>query len=427
MKKIVSMLAVAALALSAVSAADISVEYATKGTIYSEKATQAAGATQTTVDSKTFLDQKGYDDDALSCITFSASSDIGGVCLDLDADARNLDLERDQIYGWMNFGNLQLTTGAWTGRYVNRVKADANNWANADFEKFKPGIVCGADGKGIKAAYDVDNLTAIDTKQQLATALAYTVRPSDATYIMAKGVIVKNSWGGTGRFDSDKKYAAGDYDIKFNSSFAGELAIRQDGVIDFNAVVKSQVRDQLIAAAFIRPLMMDKVNLLIGGTYAANLADREKGKNAYAYGVDLRARIVLSDTVAVTTMNNFSSQVSEVADDEDPISIWSMWNMVSVAYKVSDAMTFQVTGESYMDTFRMTAPDGKSTKAVGRTNLGGSDVSVLAGVVYKLNDNASFSGAVKYSYTDAFSTNDWDKANAHKAEVSVPFVFNVAL
>jgi len=428
MKKIVSMLAVAALALSSVFAADITAEYSTKGNIYGEKAAKAAGSKTSTVSTKEFLNQKGYDDDAASCITFTASGDAGGVCLDLDADARNLNLTRDQIYGWMNFGNIQLTTGAWTSRYVNRVKEDANKWANSDYEMFKPGIVCGSDGKGLKAAYDIDNLTTNATgAQTLATAIAYTLRPNEDTYLMVKGVAIEGNWGGTGRFDSDKKYAAGDYDIMFRSTFAGELAFRQEGVIDVNAVVKSPARDSLIAAVFVRPLMLKDLNLLVGGTYACDLSEKPDtvDAKAYAYGIDLRARYAVSENLAITTMNNLSSKVAAKAKGADHAAYeMSMWNMLSVAYKLSDALTLQVTGEKYAPLFA--AKDAKGD-AVDRRNLGASKASVLAGVVYKLNDNASFSGGIKYTTDAAFAHKDYKDTNEEKIEVSVPFVFSVAL
>ena len=178
MKKIVSMLAIAALTLGAVSAADFSVEYVTKGSIYTEKSTTPQGSTKSTVNSKAFLDQDGYDGDSASDLIMSASGDAGGVLLDIDVDARDKTIKFDQVYGWMNFGPIQLTTGKWSGRYVNRVKEDAGNWASSDFEKFKPGIVIGTDGTGAKArnAYDVDNLTAVKGTNQISTALAYTNR-----------------------------------------------------------------------------------------------------------------------------------------------------------------------------------------------------------------------------------------------------------
>ena len=137
MKKIVSMLAIAALTLGAVSAADFSVEYATKGSVYTEKSNLPKGATKSTVKSKAFLDQKGYDGDSASDLVLSSSGTAGGVLLDIDVDARDKTVKFDQVYGWMNFGSIQLTTGKWSGRYVNRVKEDAGKWASSDFEKFK--------------------------------------------------------------------------------------------------------------------------------------------------------------------------------------------------------------------------------------------------------------------------------------------------
>ena len=428
MKKIVSMLAIAALTLGAVSAADFSVEYVTKGSIYTEKSTTPAGSTKSTVDSKAFLDQDGYDGDSASDLVMSASGDAGGVLLDIDVDARDKTIKFDQVYGWMNFGPIQLTTGKWSGRYVNRVREDAGSWANDDFEQFKPGIVTGDDGEGAKDvnAYDVDNLTAVKGKNQIATALAYTSRPNDSTYFMAKGLIVTNNWGSAGQFDSDKNYSDGNRDFIFESGFAGEVAFRQEGLIDINVLAKSMVRNELVVAAFVRPLMLNPVNLMVGVTYAGDLKDNGDAvdTNAYAYGIDLRARIPLSDALALTTMNNVSNVVDQKVKNGKDNSTMSMWNMVSVAYKVSEALTVQVTGESYMSQFMKIEDDD----AVGRDKLGGADhLSVLAGVVYKFNPNASFSAGVKYERTGVFASSDWTDAHETKAKFSIPFVFDVAL
>lgn len=427
MKKIVSMLAIAALTLGAVSAADFSVEYVTKGSIYTETSTTPAGSTKSTVNSKAFLDQDVYDDDSASDLVMSASGDAGGVLLDIDVDARDKTIKFDQVYGWMNFGPIQLTTGKWSGRYVNRVREDAGSWANDDFERFKPGIVTGDDGEGAKDvnAYDVDNLTAVKGKNQIATALAYTSRPNDSTYFMAKGLIVTNNWGSAGQFDSDKNYSDGNRDFIFESGFAGEVAFRQEGLIDINVLAKSMVRNELVVAAFVRPLMLNPVNLMVGVTYAGDLKDNGDAvdTNAYAYGIDLRARIPLSDALALTTMNNVSNVVDQKVKNGKDNSTMSMWNMVSVAYKVSEALTVQVTGESYMSQFMKIEDDD----AVGRDKLGGADLSVLAGVVYKFNPNASFSAGVRYERTGVFASSDWTDAHETEAKFSIPFVFDVAL
>ena len=427
MKKIVSMLAIAALTLGAVSAADFSVEYATKGSVYTEKSNLPKGATKSTVESKAFLDQKGYDGDSASDLVLSSSGTAGGVLLDIDVDARDKTVKFDQVYGWMNFGSIQLTTGKWSGRYVNRVKEDAGKWASSDFEKFKPGIIVGADGKGLKDnnAYDVDNLTAVKGTNQIATALAFTSHPDDATYFMAKGLIVTNNWGGIGKWDSDKVYADDEYDLVFESGFAGEIAFRKENVIDINVLAKSMVRNELVVGAFVRPLMLNPVNLLVGVTYLADLTDNGDNvdANAYAYGIDVRARIPLSDSLALTTMNNLSNKVAQKAKKGKDNYEMSMWNMVSVAYKVSDALKVQVTGESYMANFMKVVED----KAVSRKELGGADVSVLAGVVYNFNPNASFSAGIKYEKTGVFAASDWTDANDRTATFSIPFVFDVAL
>ena len=118
-------------------------------------------------------------------------------------------------------------------------------------------------------------------------------------------------------------------------------------------------------------------------------------------------------------MNNLSSSVEAKAKNADAGYTMSLWNMLSLAYKASPALTIQVTGENYTADFR-TVTGGAEAKANKRSS--GSDFSVLGGVVYSLNENAKFSAGVKYECTNAF----YDDAE-QKSAFSIPFVFDVAL
>ena len=293
MKKIVSVLSVAALTLSAVFAADITIEYKTLGNIYSEVNVDSKDGTHT--QTGTFLDQDGYGK-AQAAMKIKANTDFAGYVLSFKPDASkgtgdNGAAKVDEYYGFMNFGPLQLTSGNWTSRYVNRVTNDAGKWESTDFEKYKPGVVRFASGvkakekvKASKSTYtdrgrtegstanigvDIDNLTLTEDKdgsngvQELATSLALTLRPNDDTYIMLKGVAIDGTWGGA-LMDADRN----EYNLAFMSGFAGELAVKINNLFDLNFVAKSLARDHLGMGVFFRPLMLGDTNMLFGFTYA---------------------------------------------------------------------------------------------------------------------------------------------------------------
>lgn len=445
MKKIVSMLAVAALAFSSVFAAEVSIEYNTKGNLYSEKKTREATdeAVNTKGTSKSVFDQSGYAD-AQSDLVISATTDFAGVVLDIDPNASNTSTKPvdmfDQYYAWMNFGNIQVTSGVWSSRYVNRVKADAGNWESKDFERYKPGVING------KYASDIDNVTKMgdgSTKdensnykytQDLATAIAYTLRPDDSTYFMVKGFLVSNGkWGGSLRVSGDDDYTYGDdeYDNYFYSSPAAEIAFRKDGIIDINAVVKSQKRDQLALGLFVRPLPTDTTNILFGFSYGTDLNDKDVNgvkhsdvydRNYSEMAFDFRLRHAFSDTFALTTMNNLSFYQDAKVKDGSDIYAWRMWNMVSGAYKVSEQLLAQLTIENECG---IQSSNGSVTYKVG--DLGGFDISVIPGVTYSFNENASLTAGVRFRWSNVGASDDYVDANGKKTEFSIPVVFDVAL
>ena len=67
------------------------------------------------------------------CLGLELSNDIAGVVFDWDIeeDTSVSKLTLDSYYGWMTFGlpvgNLQVTSGKWSGRYSDRVKSDAGD------------------------------------------------------------------------------------------------------------------------------------------------------------------------------------------------------------------------------------------------------------------------------------------------------------
>lgn len=147
MKKIVSVLSVAALTLSAVFAADVSLNYKMAGTLYQETNEKKGGLTteETARQTRTLLDLNGYKPNPTGDLAFTAKNDFAGFALTLNpqvgADYTAFDV--DTYYGWLNFSNVQVTTGKWSSRYVNRLDMHSGNWEGSEFERYKPGVIKG--------------------------------------------------------------------------------------------------------------------------------------------------------------------------------------------------------------------------------------------------------------------------------------------
>ena len=432
MKKIVSVWAIAALTLSAVFAADISIEYKTAGTVYKEEHTRQG--TSSTTGEKSVFNQAGYDDGATGGeFVLSASSDIGGFVLDIDTYATELKNVVDQWYAWVNFGNLQTTVGLWKSRYVNRVNQDAGNWADEDFERYRPGVIGGM------YAHDIDNLTysTFEGAQKLATSVAYTIRPSDESYFMIKGLLVNA--GGTGSV-GDRWGGAfmsnGSYTNYFFSGFAGEFAFKLNGLFDINLALRSEKRDSIGAGLFFRPLLSNpENNLLVGFSFGTNFADYGDSidSNYYEYAVDFRARFKLSDNLALTTMNNVSSftDASYKGSKLDPNNAIKLWDMVSLAYDFSDQLKLQFTVESEAGIYARGTGADKNGKPKNISyyvgDLGGFDLSFIPGATWTFSENASLTAGLKFDFGGVGATKAYKDNNAVKSSFSIPVVIDIAL
>ena len=456
MKKIVSVLSVAALTLSAVFAADVSLKFNMKGTLYEETNTKSVepGKEDDIKQTRSILNQSGYAD-AESDLVITAKNDFAGFVLDVQPNATTKAAfsasNLKEYYAWMNFGNLQLTTGKWKSRYTQLLDTYQGEWEDDDFMRYPLGVVGG------KIAYDVDNLTGevtadgtkkagnsqivvkYKTEQRVSTALAYTIRPNDDTYFMLKGVAVDHTkakngtkyWGGTGKWDSDKKYADGEYDITFFSGFAAEAALHT-AAFDFNVAAKSFNRNELALGAFLAP-KMGASTLLFGFTAGLNLEDNGDtvDHNYREFGIDFRGIFKLSDALSITTMNNLSvidNQKAKNVDYND--NIFHLWDMVSFGYKANDKVLAQLTVEGECDLLRnyQDPADAKKEKTDNVRDLGGFTLSVIPGIVYSFNENASLTAGFKLEFAEIGASADF-KSSKHTTttKISIPVVFAVAL
>lgn len=465
MKKIVSVLSVAALTLSAVFAVDVSISYQTRGTIYDETTTHTYNAgTVTSTQTRNSLDQLGYDS-AEGDLAFSAKNDFAGFALTTKPNAGtqnsafNLSgTTVDTYYGWMNFGNIQLTTGLWDGRYVALFDGESSNWGDNEYARYKPGVIGG------KIGFDVDNLTtvytgsgaalssssrfgnfkAINKSKKVSTAIAYTNRKDDESYFMIKGVLVDSDWGSTLRTDKDrawdttKGYEVGNAELNFFSGFAGEFAFRTP-TLDLNFVAKSLKRDELALAAFVRTIG-EKSSLLFGLTAGLDLQSTKVGgekafeHRAREFAFDFRGHFQLSEDLCLTTMNNLSVLDQEKPKDQKyDKTDFHLWDMVSVAYKVNETLLAQLTGEAECDLLHMeqSQSDADKTELYGPSACGGFKITVTPGVKYSFNENATLTAGVALEWNNvgvsrAVSEPETGTYNT-VSTVKVPVIFKVAL
>ena len=325
MKKIVAAAAAALLLAGAAFAADISFSYT--GSNYFK----SSGG------------NLSYDSRS-DCMSVTLSNATSGVCLDFDtSDGKTL--TQDSYYGWLNLGiptgNLEFTAGVWTSRYVNRVRTDAGDLDSEDFELYKPGVINGS------VAKDSDNLT----QGKISMVAAYTNDDALPGKLMVKLGLVKSTWNpdATAATTATGSGDVTDGDLSLASGFVGEVAYREENLINVNLAVKSHVKNNYSFALFVSPLNLEGIDLTVGGTLGMvkpwNSTAKDWGNSGTEWGADLRARYQYSDNLSLTTMHNISSGYSSSED----INTMILWDMFNVNYKMDDQVTLGCTLNAVFD------------------------------------------------------------------------------
>lgn len=287
MKKIVA--AVAALMVAGAAFADVSFSY---------KGTGIVGGTTKKLNSV----------DRTDCLNLKVATDVAGVVFDWDI--ANNAMEMDEFYGWMTFalpvGNLQITSGRYASRNVNRVKADAGELDGTYFEAHKPGVING------KYAKDSANLTYNgDAKAPMSTILAYTLADTLPGALMVKFGLVNGAYG---KFDSQ-------------AGFVGEVAYDQAGAVKATVAVRNLKTEQLSLGVFVSPQFLDALSATVGFSFG-------KDKDNSEWGIDARARYAVTEKVAVDGMFNYSkTALTKGANGKD---LASMWYLAGVNLKATE-------------------------------------------------------------------------------------------
>lgn len=395
MKKIISALTISALALGSIFA-DVSLEYTQKGYISSNENNTSKK-----------LDLNGYSEKITGDVAFTLSNENAGVAFVVTPyykdEGRTGSLQDDtdffdQYYGWVNFfgGKMKLQSGVWKTRSVNRLNQDAGVWEDNEYEMCHYGIV------GSKIGQDITRLASINGKKALSTALTFH---TDSFY--ATGAIITNNFKTSGTTST-------------KSGFALETGLNLDENTKVQAILKTP-EDQKIAFG----LFLDKSKITIkdrtfdivagvtiasdfgtAGAKATNPEDTSSSvtlNKGFEAAVDLRLRYELSDSVAITSMNNVSYLGTKTASNGEN-GVFNVWDMVSVALKATDTIKVQVTGEwVYQDL------------SVGHNGY----FSVTPGVVVTpMKDISITSGLIIRTY-------GWSKPT--DTSFAIPFILHVAL
>lgn len=387
MKKIISALAVSALALGSVFAADVSLEYTQKGMISNNEGGKSVK-----------LDLNGYAADVTGDVIFSVSNDNAGVLVDIDPwydDTARKGVQGatqlfDEYYGWVKFfdGKMKLQSGVWGDRTVNRMTQDKGKWENGEYEKFKPGVINGAIGA------DISKFAAFNGETSLTTALTY----DDGTFSVTAGAITstfKTSTSTTGTTTT-------------KSGFGFNLAYNIDEDTKITAILKTPTDQSVAFAAFVDKKgfeIFDRTfDVMAGATVAGRDSSNTSDYNGFEGAVDLRFRYEISDTVALTSMNNFSYNGNLTTSGSSGEALKSIWNMLSVAVQATDTIKVQLTGEWYY-------------ADLDAENAG--LLEIIPGVTYSPVEGTSLTGGI------IIKTEGWK--NPSESSIAIPFVLSVAL
>lgn len=291
------------------------------------------------------------------CLALTLSNDVAGVKCDWDLNGGDK-MELDEFYAWMDFalpvGALEITSGKWNGRNVNRVKTEAGDLGSDYYEVYKPGIAISApvidsngDGKG-DAPFVIDGANLTDGNY--ASVLAYTLSDVLPGKLMFKAGIVRIP-SASGKDTKDNVYydPADKTDVRSHSSFAYEVSYAQDDLIKATVAIKNYSFTTTSYGVYVSPLMVPGLDSMVGFTY---LTADDDG----AMGIDARAKYAITEKTSVTGMLNYSTTMLDNSDAD----VSSLWTMLSVGYKAGDNIRYVATVNNQVKDMDATA--GKACK-----------------------------------------------------------------
>lgn len=215
-------------------------------------------------------------------------------------------IQVDDYYGWMKFGDLKLTAGEWDHRYVNRVTSDGSNFGG--LWDLKYGIITRKSGSEGDITVAVNNETDNLTPWEIELAADYV---KDAlTVSFSTGNTNNNNTA----YPNYKDYGVKDY-------FGIRSAYKVKDRADVSAAFTMNGKNIGNVGVFISPVFIKNLTLVAGysGNYDFDVSENNK------HAIEVRARYVI-DKLSVTTHDNLTM------GDKNMI----IYDMLNVTYKIND-------------------------------------------------------------------------------------------
>ncbi|MCR4823109.1 MAG: hypothetical protein K5873_09595 [Treponema sp.] len=422
MKKIVSAVALAAVAASFATAELNSSLNVRMGGSLLTKTMADAGDTMSVLD-------LGSSDFGGDSITFKASNDYAGVTLNYSVTLQSKETGQNQaklfwskgngaeLSAWLKpTDNVKLQVGAhkdgiWTAEQCKK-DTDATSWSGAGKYAFllKPGV-----STVVSTGYFLDALTDVGNGGQAYLFAdfglmdgALTVRPT----FVSTGV----DWLQA----TDK--ASDDAVMK---TAPGVLVAYKNDAVKFNIDFQMPTNKDIAAGIYVSPLgLMDgALTAMIGGTFSTNLSDAADNlgyktsdltitRDTSYYAFDLRLRYA-ADAFHIANCFNFTgaSEDKSVVQKNGSTVTGNMeiWDAVFLTYQLNDKWT--VTGDLQID----------AVTGVGADDDTYLDLYVTPGLMYTCGSGATITGGIHFNILDA------SDVAGKTTKVAVPFVLRVKM
>lgn len=274
MKKILGVVLASALVAGAFAQVSAGVEFRAGLDVADVKINKSGDPTQS------YLKQDSKDD---THIGVSAAGKNVTATAEFNVDLDTMTLGVGDVFATFHVGGFNFTAGKLGSRFTNRMRQSVGRIVNVSIaEPAKYGIAI----KG-NVGNDADNMT---DGSNLAMIGDYTFAIGDAKLLTKAAIFSK------------------DPGIPFLKSGYGFEAAYQSKLFTVDAVVKVRQAYTAVTGLYVYVAPVKMLSVSAGGTLAW---DNSAATENFAFGVDLRARVVPIDALAVTLMGNYSNNAAK--------------------------------------------------------------------------------------------------------------------
>ena len=450
MKKIVSAVALAAVAASLVTAeVKITMNGRLRPTVYGQSKTDN-GSTTTT--NKTWMSLDGYaafedtlkfafnNEEKTAGLTFSVNVKNGNDSVDdisKDDGTKNtnnkqgdfLTLNQYDIWSTVFGTDLKLGAGSWKdgnadGAYRVKKDVDAGNAEGIDFERFKLGSAF----KGAPSVFMDDICNFAGGSNALSAYAEYPIALNDDMTLKLTAVAIKAGyWKGTDD-DTTTTHASG---------AAGRVQFNVAELFNSELILKKPAAGITTFAFYAMPTLLPELTATIGGSYTMDSTAKETWNGAWDF--DLRARYQVTPEFSITTFNKIAGLKENDAETENKAGAkiasgivgldgkggellnnkditMVMWNNISARYKVND----MVTATLNLGLMNVLGTAGKSDSDYG------INYRVTPGAQLYLSKPATL--WVGFSYSGAkYNAGTTGAKDQTVSSISIPAIFRVKM